>query len=454
MPNGQRATPRHSRAETLTCDQDRSGTPGVSSSRSPVSVDDAHAVNRCTSRPSAVAATGSNSSSCGASSGVLPRRRAVVNLVQAQIVSSTLQQCERGPARQAVGQRVGQPGQVAVDELALQRDGRGGHHAPGYRRRPPARSPAPGRPATCRCRCRPAPPDARRSANACATASAICTWPGRSVPPSAATAVVQQFGHRRHFVVMRSPTTRHLAGRDRRLAAATAPGPPTAGCAGRWPPTLARRRQIGCGRRAARRAPAARSAAATARSTSGGSDDRVDDLLDDRAGRPGQPQRCLAAAVRFLVAAALLHRQAVDLDELVDHAGGRRARAGDHRGARRRRCRRVRRAAPRSRTRRDRRTPRSGCPVAPELVELGAHLAGQHAEIAGVDAHRAEFGAGDGDRRWPPRSSCRRCRPAASSPTPSASTCARNAARLVRVRLAVVCSSVNACALVPSAGMP
>ena len=40
MPNGQRATPMHSRAETLTCDQDRSGTPGLSSSRSPVSVSD------------------------------------------------------------------------------------------------------------------------------------------------------------------------------------------------------------------------------------------------------------------------------------------------------------------------------------------------------------------------------------------------------------------------------
>ena len=58
VPNGQRAAPMHSRAETLTCAQDRSGTPGVSSSRSPVSVFDAHAVSRCTSRPSAVAANG------------------------------------------------------------------------------------------------------------------------------------------------------------------------------------------------------------------------------------------------------------------------------------------------------------------------------------------------------------------------------------------------------------
>ncbi len=61
--NGQRATPMHSRAETLTCDQARSGTPGRSSSRSPVLVSSAHAVSRCTSRPSAVAANGSKSSS-------------------------------------------------------------------------------------------------------------------------------------------------------------------------------------------------------------------------------------------------------------------------------------------------------------------------------------------------------------------------------------------------------
>ena len=38
VPNGQRATPRHSRADTLTCDQDRSATPGFRSSRSPDSV--------------------------------------------------------------------------------------------------------------------------------------------------------------------------------------------------------------------------------------------------------------------------------------------------------------------------------------------------------------------------------------------------------------------------------
>ena len=107
----------------------------------------------------------------------------------------------------------------------------------------------------------------------------------------------------------------------------------------------------------------------------------------------GQPQRLLAAAVGFLVAAAFLHRHAVDLDQLVDHAGGRRARAGDHRGA-------------------DavdvdgfgaQRGDRELVEVAghhdaglrgAEPVELCADLPGQHAQIAGVDADRTEFGAG------------------------------------------------------------
>ena len=75
VPNGQRAAPMHSRADTLTCAHDRSGTPGVSSSRSPVSVSDAHSVSRCTSRPSAVVPPASNSSSCGRSSPDRPPSR-------------------------------------------------------------------------------------------------------------------------------------------------------------------------------------------------------------------------------------------------------------------------------------------------------------------------------------------------------------------------------------------
>ena len=45
------------------------------------------------------------------------------------------------------------------------------------------------------------------------------------------------------------------------------------------------------------------------------------------------PQRLFVAAPGFLVAAALLNRQAVHFDQFVDHAGRRRARAGDQRRA-------------------------------------------------------------------------------------------------------------------------
>ena len=90
------------------------------------------------------------------------------------------------------------------------------------------------------------------------------------------------------------------------------------------------------------------------------------------------------------------HRYAVHLDQLVDHAGGRRARAGDHRradavavdgfGAQRGDGELVEITGHHD----------AGLGGA-EAVELLAHLAGQHAEVAGVDAHRAELGAGDLD---------------------------------------------------------
>lgn len=47
-------------------------------------------------------------------------------LVAAQVVAAALEYGERRLVRQLLGQRLGQPGQVAVDELALQRDGGGG----------------------------------------------------------------------------------------------------------------------------------------------------------------------------------------------------------------------------------------------------------------------------------------------------------------------------------------
>ncbi len=55
-------------------------------------------------------------------------RRTVVNLVQAQVISAALEQGELRSARQSAGQRIGERRQVAVDELALQRDRRRRNH--------------------------------------------------------------------------------------------------------------------------------------------------------------------------------------------------------------------------------------------------------------------------------------------------------------------------------------
>jgi hypothetical protein len=50
-----------------------------------------------------------------------------VNLVEAQIVSPALEDCETQGARQRWFQRVDEPGKVAFDELTLQGDGRRGN---------------------------------------------------------------------------------------------------------------------------------------------------------------------------------------------------------------------------------------------------------------------------------------------------------------------------------------
>ena len=60
-PTGQRDAPRHSRALTDTCRHADSGTPGTSSSRSPVAVSLLHSWMRLTVRPSAEIANGSKS---------------------------------------------------------------------------------------------------------------------------------------------------------------------------------------------------------------------------------------------------------------------------------------------------------------------------------------------------------------------------------------------------------
>ena len=74
-PNGQRCAPMHSCALTETWRHAASGTPGTSSSRSPVVVSSAHSCSRLTCRPSGEVGppaesdgvAGSNSTSCGSS---------------------------------------------------------------------------------------------------------------------------------------------------------------------------------------------------------------------------------------------------------------------------------------------------------------------------------------------------------------------------------------------------
>ena len=178
--------------------------------------------------------------------------------------------------------------------------------------------------------------------------------------------------------------------------------------------------------------------------------ERVDDLLDDGAGLLGQAQRLLAAAVGFLVAAAFLDRHAVHLDQLVDHAGGRGARAGDHR------CADAVDVDGFGAQRRDRelveitRHHDAGLGGA-EAVELLADLAGQHAQVAGVDAHRTEFGARHLDGVGHSLRDVVGVDEQGGADAERVDLCLERGP-LVGPVFAVVCSSVNACALVPSAG--
>jgi hypothetical protein len=64
-----------------------------------------------------------------------------------------------------------------------------------------------------------------------------------------------------------------------------------------------------------------------------GSDRAAADHLGDRGGVLVPADGVLAAPHRVLALGLLRHRHAVALDQLVDHAGGRRARSGDQRGA-------------------------------------------------------------------------------------------------------------------------
>ena len=95
----------------------------------------AHWCSRLTCAPSwlALAASASNSASCSSSG-------RVAQLVQAQVVVAALEDRELGGAAERLAQRVGEPGQVTVDELALQRDrGRGHHDGPAPVRGEPQR---------------------------------------------------------------------------------------------------------------------------------------------------------------------------------------------------------------------------------------------------------------------------------------------------------------------------
>ena len=156
--------------------------------------------------------------------------------------------------------------------------------------------------------------------------------------------------------------------------------------------------------------------------------------------------RGLAAAVGGLVLRPLRHRPAVHLDQLVDHAGGRRAGAGDQRGAHPVDVDRARRTAPAMAN--SSRSPDSTIrvPVAPSESSSSRACRGQHGQVAGVDPDRAERRAGDLDRGPDARWRCRRCRPAAWC------RCRARRPGPGTRRASSSCSSVNACAAVPAVG--
>ena len=112
-------------------------------------------------------------------------------------------------------------------------------------------------------------------------------------------------------------------------------------------------------------------------------------MVADRTLGPGQG---------LLLGGTLGHGDPVDLDEFVDHAGGRGARAGHEPGA--------------DAVHVDRLRAQSGDRVLVEVpgdhdpgvagaegVQLTADLAGEHPQVPGVDADAAESGPGDLDRR-------------------------------------------------------
>ena len=119
-PTGQRDAPRHSRALTDTCRHADSGTPGTSSSRSPVvgvAAPLVDALDRAAQR--------GDRERVEELIALVHVVAVAVQLVQAQVVAAALEDRERRRPPEQRLERLRQPGQVAVDELALQRDRRG-----------------------------------------------------------------------------------------------------------------------------------------------------------------------------------------------------------------------------------------------------------------------------------------------------------------------------------------
>ena len=87
-----------------------------------------------------------------------------------------------------------------------------------------------------------------------------------------------------------------------------------------------------------------------------------------------------------------------------------------------------------------------------EAVELVTHLSREHAEVTGVDADRAQFRAGHLHRVGHARGDVVGVDKQRRSDAERVDLCPES--RLLVGPSSVVCSSVNACALVPSAGTP
>ena len=116
---------------------------------------------------------------------------------------------------------------------------------------------------------------------------------------------------------------------------------------------------------------------------------RHHDLLGRGTGRAVSAQRDLPASEVDLVLRSLRDRATIDLDQLVDQAGGRRTRADDHcrpgavdigRGSRQAGNRVLVEIA----------ADDDLGVVVPERIELSPRQMGEHAEVAGIDADRAE----------------------------------------------------------------